>query len=237
MDALRSAERTRGADVLLEACREPHQAVADAIWNEIAYELATNDDDATRDRLVRLVGRVTPSRMSAEPERLRALVGARRGTVALSSLFPPRRELHAFYAALLETSVDAGFAEAVTDAFVQYPPQHPAAGALVVLDVDDERTHRVLARILREGEAPTAASKALAVEVLVAALRDVPLIERGEDWVTEAIGALGDLPSPASFAFLREIVSTKRFALVPAWPETARAVAALALTRGGEAGR
>jgi hypothetical protein len=234
LGALRRSGGGAAADALTAACADPHADLAVALWPYLAHELVTGDDlseQPRRERLAYLVGRVAATRIRDESDRLRALVHLGSRTVAKSVIVPPRAELHGLYEVLLGMPREAGLPTEVATSFARFPPTHPAAGALAVLDPGEERAHRLLARILREGDEPTAGSRTLAVETIVGVLRGLPARRRTEPWVPEAIQSLARLPSEQATEMLREIRSARRLLFIRLWPAPARRAAIAAIQR------
>jgi hypothetical protein len=239
LGALRRSGGGSVPDALTAACADPHADLAVPLWPYLAHELVTGDDlveQPRRERLAYLVGRVAATRLREESDRLRALVVLGARTIARSVIVPPRPELRGLYEALLATPREAGFAGEVATAFARFPPSHPAAGALAVLDPAEERAHRLLARILREGDEPTAGSRTLAVETIVGVLRALPRRRRTEPWVPEAITSLARLPCEEATEMLQEIRSSRRMVFVRLWPAPARRAALSAMQRQAVAG-
>jgi hypothetical protein len=234
LGALRRSGGGAVPDALVAACADPHADLAVPLWPYLAHELVSGDDlveQPRRERLAYLVGRVAATRLREEHDRMRALVHLGARTVARSVIVPPRAELHGLYEVLLGMPREAGFATEVATSFARFPPTHPAAGALAVLDPGEERAHRLLARILREGNEPTAGSKTLAVETIVSVLHALPQRRRTESWVPEAVQSLARLPCQESSEMLQEIRSARRLLFVRLWPAPARRAALAAIQR------
>jgi hypothetical protein len=234
LGALRRSGGGAVPDALAAACADPHADLAVPLWPYLAHELVTGDDlveQPRRERLAYLVGRVAATRLREESDRLRALVQLGVRTIARSVIVPPRPELRGLYEVLLATPREVGFASEVATSFARFPPSHPASGALAVLDPAEERAHRLLARILREGDEATAGSRTLAVETIVGVLRALPAKRRAEPWVPEAISSLARLPCDESAEMLHEIRSSRRWLFVRTWPAAARRAALSAAQR------
>lgn len=239
LGALRRSGGGAVPDALVAACADPHADLAVPLWPYLAHELVTGDDlveQPRRERLAYLVGRVAATRLREESDRLRALVVLGTRAIARNVIVPPRPDLHGLYEVLLSTPREAGFATEIATSFARVPPAHPAAGALAVLDPGEERAHRLLARVLREGDEPTTGSRTLAVETIVGVLRALPRRRRTEPWVPEAITSLARLPCDASTEMLTEIRSARRMLVIKLWPVAARRAAIAAMQRHAVAG-
>lgn len=231
LGAARSSGRGVVAALLIDACEPPHEGLAGPLWPHLAHELLTQDgagDPVRRRRLEELVARVAPSRLREESARLGALVS--RGTASAALEMPaPRRELYPLYEVLLAAPRESGLPAMVTQAFLRHAEEHPVAGALVVLRTDDDRAHRLVARLVREGEPPSAGLRNLAVGTIVVALRQLPRRRRREKWVAPAMHALSRLPCAESVSMLREVIRDRRLIVVPEWPAEVRRAAAAAM--------
>jgi hypothetical protein len=233
--ALRMSGGGAVADVLLETCSGEFAHLAAAFWPHLAYEMITADDPAAGERrapLAALVGRTPPERMRAEAGRLVTLVNLRPRPAAAGAFSPPVAGFHPIYEVLLDAPRETGLAAAVTSAFMQDPPKHPAAGALTVLAPGEERAQRLVARLIRDGDTRSAALRALAVEILVGTLRSAPKRRRGDAWVAPALLALGELACVESVTMLREVRASRLLWIWWRWPKSARRAAAVAMGMG-----
>jgi hypothetical protein len=221
------------ADVVLETCAGEQARLAPALWPHAAYEMFTGHDAGTtarREGLKALVLSVPAERVRGETARLGALIALLPRPAAHDAVSPPLPAFHALYEVLLDAPRETGLGAAVATAFKQYPPRHPAAGALVALPAGDERAQRLVARIIRDGETRSPGLRMLAVDILVGALRDLPRGRRGDTWVVAALRALGDLACAESVKMLREVRSARSFWVRWKWPPAARSAAAAALS-------
>jgi hypothetical protein len=236
--ALRMSGGGAVAEVLLETCGGAHSRLATAFWPHVAYELITGDDPgapARRETLTVLVLATPAARIRDEGARLATLIAMRPRPPAHDALTPPREAFHPLYEILLDTPHETGLAAAVTAAFIQHPPKHPAAGALVALSAGEERAQRFVARLIRDGETRSTALRALAIEILVGSLRNLPRRRRTEPWVPSALRALAELPCVQTVTMLRSVTNSRWLGLVWKWPPAARRAAEAAMGMGGAA--
>jgi hypothetical protein len=214
--------------VLLVALQRPRPGLLRVLWPHLAADMLHGCEGASeeaRERAVAVLGQVEPGAFSSESERFAALVAGRED---LSSRFlcPPRRRMSAFYEVVLGLPDALALARKIIEGYRRAPPPNSAARALVAIHVDGS-ARTFLRRVLREeldgGE--TESLRRMAAGIVAGALRGLRREERRVGWAVEAIAALGVLRCSLTEQILDEIVKTRRFLFLKAWPRTCRRAA------------
>jgi hypothetical protein len=180
----------------------------DPLLAERALTLATRVPERDRERcLDRAAERLADARLDGQNPLLRT---------AHRSLYPLFERLRA-------KDRSGTFAHALRAMFVRSAPPTPIAEALQALPPSSPLADRLLGALLAEREeAPSAALRSCAVQILTTLLERLPTSRRSEPWVGAAVEALGGAEHPPAMALLERIATEREGLLRHAWPLDAR---------------